>query len=116
MALALLDHFTRNAGNTGTDPNENGLPRYPGHQFTAGLVLYLTDTIVRNKIISDFNKPDGLTVNDQVQLDEMKAVYDAKNVGEKNIYLHTVRACLEQLEQEQMIKSNAEIFLGLAAT
>lgn len=104
--MALLDHFTRNAG---TDIGENGFPRYPGHQFTAGLHLFFTGTIVRNKIINDF----ALTADDQIQLDEMKAVYDAKNTGAKNIYLHVSRACLEQLEQEQMIKSNAATFLEI---
>ena len=104
--MSLLDHFTRNAG---TDPGDNGFPRYPGHQFTAGMVLMLMDNIVKNKLINDF----ALTVDDQLQVDEMETVFDLKNAAQQNLYLHRIRACLEQLEQEQMIKSNAATILEI---
>lgn len=104
--MALLDHFTRNAG---TGLGENGFERFPSHQFGGGMILYLTGTIVRSKTINDFS----LTVDDQLQYDEMKTVYDAKTVPERNIYRDLVRACLEQLETETMTKPNAATFLGI---
>ena len=106
--MALLDHFTRNAG-LDTANGENGFPRYAGHQFTAGMVLYCMGNLVRNKTINDF----ALTTDDELQYDEMKTVFDAKNAAEQNLYLHRIRACLEQLEQEQMIKSNASTILEI---
>ena len=104
--MALLDHFTRNAG---TEPGQNGFPRYPGHQFVSDLTVFMTGDIVRNKIINDFS----LTVNDQIQLDQLKAVYDGKNVAQRNLYRDVVRACFELLEQELMTKENASSIMEI---
>ena len=104
--MSLLDHFTRNAG---TEIGENGFPRYSGHQFVAGMLLYCMGDIVRNKTINDFS----LTVDDQLQYDEMKTVFDAKTPLQQNLYLHRITSCFSQLEDERMTKSNAATFLEI---
>ncbi len=101
--MALLDHFTADlAGDT--------VDRLPVHQFTASMLFVLTGQtgFDRAWIISEFS----LDATDQVQLDELIAVFPAPPQSQNEFHF-LFRSTLEVLESGMITTSEAETLLGI---
>lgn len=80
------------------------------HQFSAAIFLWADGTINRQSVVDKF----GLEAADEAQLDQLKAVYDAKSTGLlKMAYAMRVEKVLMLLESSLITKSQAKTFLEL---
>lgn len=112
--MALLDHFTRNAG---TEPGDNGFFRIPSHQFTDTLFFWaIGQQGVTRQVVIDLWSLTELPIldADTIQLDAMKAAYvAAATLADKQEYIHRVESSLRLLEQGLVTTGQAETFMSL---
>lgn len=105
--MALFDRLGRQEGEA---------DKLPTHAFSEAVRLWLTgaggaDAISRSDIVTFFE----LSSQDEVQLDALKAVYDAKGTNlEKLNFLGLLHAVITLVEHSpQMTKSRARAILGV---